>query len=231
MAIRRKLVKKNEETLLDLTQAREKASNYFERNQKPIVGILAALIILVGGWFIYSNLVQQPREEKAMAQLWKAQFQFEQDSFQMALENPGGGYLGFLTIIKDFKGTKAANLAQYYAGSSYLNLGAYDLALPFLEDYKPGGLVGPILKYGALGDVYSELNQMDKAVSAYRKASEVNAMELLTPYYMKKLALLYESRNEVSKALDLYRKIKVDYPTSTEALSIDKYIARAEGVQ
>jgi tetratricopeptide (TPR) repeat protein len=85
------------------------------------------------------------------------------------------------------------------------------------------------MKHGALGDVYSELNQMDKAMASYKKASTSSDNELLTPYYLKKLALLHESQNEVDKALEIYKTIKSKYPNSNEALSIDKYIARAEG--
>ena len=163
-----------------------------------------------------------------MAQMWMAQFQFEQDSFQVALENPGGGYSGFLTIIKEYGGTDAGNLANYYAGICYLNLGNFDAALSFLNDFSPDGVVGPALKHGALGDVYSELNQMDKAKANYKKAAESKENDLLTPYYLKKLALLHETQAEYDQALEIYKQIKRDFPTSNEALSIDKYIARAE---
>jgi tetratricopeptide (TPR) repeat protein len=229
MAIRRKLEKKNEETLLDLSQARLQANTFFEKNQKLIIGIVAGIVVVVGGWFVYKNLVKQPREEKAISQMWMAQFQFEQDSFQVALENPGGGHIGFLSIIKDFGGTDAANLANYYAGICYLNLGNFDAALSFLNDFNPDGAVGPTMKFGALGDTYSELNQMDKAMDNYSKAAAASDNDLLTPYYLKKLALLHESKQEYAKALEIYRNIKSKYPNSNEALSIDKYIARAEG--
>lgn len=229
MAIKRKLEKKNEDTLLDLGQARQQASNFFEENQKIIIGIIAGLVILVGGWFVYINLIKAPREEKAMSQMWMAQFQFEQDSFQVALENPGGGHSGFLTIIKDFGGTKAANMAKYYAGICYLNLGNYDAALEHLNDFSPDGTIGPALKYGSLGDTYSELNEMDKAMANYKKAADAGENDILSPYNLKKLALLHESKNEFDKALEIYKTIKSKYPNSNEALTIDKYIARAEG--
>ncbi len=231
MAIRRKLEKKSEETILDLTQARVKATTFFERNQKPILGILAALVIVVGGWFGYTNLIRKPKEEKAMSQMWKAQMQFEQDSFQMALENPGGGYPGFLQIAKDFKGTKAGNLAKFYAGVSYLNVGNFEQALTFINEYHPSGAIGPTVKDGTLGDVYSELNQMDKAIEHYHKAASHSESDLLTPYYMKKEALLLETQNKMDKSLEIYRQIKAKYPNSNEALSIDKYIARAEALK
>jgi tetratricopeptide (TPR) repeat protein len=228
MAIKRKQVRKNDETLINLAEARTKASGFFEENQKMIIGVIAALILVIGGWFVYTNLIKGPKEEKAMAQMWMAQVQFEQDSFQMALDNPGGGYPGLLTIISDYKGTKAANLANYYAGVAYLNTGNYDAAVSFLNDFDADGLIGPVMKFGALGDAYSELNQMDKAMDFYRKAADASENELLTPYYLKKLALLHELQGEKDKALEIYRSIKSKYPNSNEALSIDKYIARAE---
>lgn len=228
MAIRRKQVVKREETLLDLAEAKTKATGFYEQNQKIILGVLGALVLIVGGWFIYTNMIQQPKEEKAMAQMWMAQNQFEQDSFQQALENPGGGHAGLLQIIKDYGGTKAGNLAHYYAGVSYLNLGNYESALSHLSDFKADGVIGPVMKFGTMGDAYSELNQMDKAKEFYEKAAAASDNELLTPYYLKKLALLHESQNANDKALEIYRRIKSKYPNSNEALSIDKYIARAE---
>lgn len=228
MAIKRKQVRKKEETLLDLAEAKTKASSFYEKNQKIILGVLTGLVLLVGGWFVYNNMIMQPKEEKAMAQMWMAQVQFEQDSFMQALENPGGGYSGFLQIIKDYGGTKAGNLSNYYAGVSYLNLGNYDAALSFLEDFDADGVIGPVMKFGTMGDAYSELNQMDKAMEYYKKAADASENELLTPYYLKKQALLHETQNEVDKALEIYKRIKSKYPNSNEALSIDKYIARAE---
>lgn len=231
MAIKRKLEKKSEDTLLDLTQARDQATSFFERNQKMILAILVGLVVVVGGWFGYKHLVKEPREQKAMDQMWKAQQQFEQDSFQVALENPGGGYLGFLSIAKDYKGTRAGNLANFYAGVSYLNLGNFDAALSFIQDFHPAGSVGPTMKYGTLGDVYSELNQMDKALENYRKAAKASDNELLTPYYMKKAALLLETQGKIDDAIAIYREIKSKYQNSNEAISIEKYIARAEALK
>jgi len=228
MAIKRRLEKKSEDSLLDLTQARVQATTFFERNQKVILSVLIGLVVIVGGWFGYNNLIKEPKEQKAMSQMWKAQMQFEQDSLVAALENPGGGYLGFNQIAKDYSGTKAGNLANFYAGVAYLNLGNFDEAQKHIEAFHPTGTIGPNMKYGVLGDVYSELNQMDKAIENYRKASAASDNELLTPYYLKKEALLLESQNQMPKALEIYRKIKSKYPNSNEALSIEKYIARAE---
>ena len=50
----------------------------------------------------------------------------------------------------------------------------------------------------------------------------------LPPFYLKKLGLVYEAANDYKSADDAYKKIKSDYPESTQAQNIDEYITRAE---
>ena len=225
---RRKKQKKADETIIDLVQARDSAQSYFEKNQVLILSIIIGLILIVGGYFAYKLLIIEPKNDRAIEEMYRAQVQFERDSFALALENPGGGYGGFLDIIDDYKGTKAANLAKYFAGISYLNLGEYDAAIDFLNDYKASGDITPIMKAGAIGDAYSELGQFDKAISQYRKASAMKENELLGPYYLKKLGMLLERQGDQASALEAYEKIKQQYPNSNEGSDIEKYIARVE---
>lgn len=219
--------KKQEETLVDIVQVKEQAEDFFERNQFMVLGIVGVLVLIVGGWFVYQNLYQKPRNERAMAQMFQAQFQFERDSFALALENPGGGYDGFLDIIDSYSGTKAANLSSYYAGVSYLHLGRYEAAIDYLKDYKPSGDVLPIMKQGALGDAYSELQDWDSAESHYRKAVDVGNNDYLTPYYLKKLGLLYERQGKKDQAVAAYERIQSEYPNTTASQDVEKYLARA----
>lgn len=223
--------KKTDETLVDIVQVKAKAEDFFERNQVAVLAGLGAIVLIIGGLFVYQNVYKKPRNEKAMAQMYQAQFQFERDSFALALDNPGGGYDGFLDIIDHFSGTKAANLANYYAGVSYLHLGRYEAAIDFLEAFKPAGEVTPIMKHGTLGDAFSELEDWKNAISHYEKATTVASNDYLTPYYLKKLGLLYERQGEQEKALAAFERIKKDYPNTTASQGIDKYIARAKVVQ
>lgn len=220
--------KKADETLVDIVQVKERAEDFFERNQVAVLGILGAIVLVIGGWFIYQNVYKKPRNERAMAQMFQAQFQFERDSFALALDNPGGGYDGFLDIIDNYGGTKAANLAHYYAGVCYLNLGRYEAALAYLNDFKPAGTVTPIMKHGVLGDTYSELEDWKNALSHYQKATEAGSNEYVTPYYLKKLGMLYERQGDSAKALKAYERIMKEYPNTTASQDIEKYIARAK---
>ena len=66
--------------------------------------------------------------------MFMAEKYFELDSFNLAL-NGNTEHLGFLDIIDDYKRTKSANLANYYAGLCYYYLGDYELAIDYVSDF------------------------------------------------------------------------------------------------
>lgn len=226
MARRKRSRKKQEEVLVDIVEARDHAQDFLDRNQKTIFGVLTAIVVLVGGWFAYNNLFNKPRQEKAVAQLFQAEYQFGRDSFALALTNPGGGYGGILDAIDNYGGTKSTNAANYYAAVSYLNLGKFDAAIAYMEDFDAAGEVMPIMKNGVLGDAWSEKNDFDKALSFYKKAATVRENETLTPYYLKKLGMLNEKLGNFAEAQKMYQKVKNKYPNSPDGRDIDKYLIR-----
>ncbi|MCP3930825.1 MAG: tetratricopeptide repeat protein [Bacteroidetes bacterium] len=223
---RRKKKTKKDETLVDIVEAKEQAQDFMESNQNLIFGALFALVLIIGGVFAYNNFFRKPLQKEAVEQMFQAQYQFERDSFALALTNPGGGFSGFLDIIDNYKGTSAANLSLYYAGLSYLHLGQYSAALDYLKDYKPSGQVIPIMKYGAIGDAYSELNELDNAMKFYKKAINEGENETITAYYLKKVGMLHEKQGNFADAKDAYEKIKNEYPESPDGRDIDKFITR-----
>lgn len=202
----------------------KRSENFYERNQKIIVGGVLAIVILVIGYLAYSNLYQKPREQEATNAIYVAEQQFERDSFENALLSPGAGNMGLLDIIDEYSGTKTANLAMYYAGISYLKLGKYDAAISYLKDFKARGKLTPITKNGALGDAYSELEEYDQAIEYYKKATNSGDNSYLTPYYLKKLGMLYEKEGRYEEALAAYQRIAENYPQSSDGFNIKKFI-------
>lgn len=201
------------------------AKNFFDENQKMISYVVMGIAILAALYFAYKYLYIGPREKDAVNAMYKAEEAFAKDSFALALENPGGGFDGFLGIIDNYGGTKAANLAHYYAGISYLNLGKYEDAITYLEDYSAKDEVTSVTKQGALGDAYAESGDKDKALEFYKKAASGDN-DLLTPYYLHKLALLYHAQGKSKEAVEQLEIIKTKYPESNEFRDAEKLIAR-----
>ena len=220
--------KQADETLYDVAGATKDAADYFESNKALVLGVIGGLVLLIGGFFGYNTFVKQPQENTAKEAIFRAEQQFQRDSFALALDNPGGGYEGLLDIIDNYSGTETANLAKLYAGISYLNVGRYEDAISYLESYSPAGAISPILKNGNLGDAHSELGDFDKALSFYDKAVSASEDALLTPYYLYKAGLLAKRNGDSAKSKSYLQKIKDKYPNSEEGTKVDRLLANLQ---
>ncbi len=204
------------------------SDNFFEKNQKLISYVLIGIALLAALYFAYKYLYIGPREKDAANSMYKAEEMFAKDSFALALENPGGGFDGFLGIADNYSGTKAANLAKYYAGVCYLNLGKYQEAVDYLEGYSASDNVTSVTKTGALGDAYAELGNKEKAMDLYKKAAGAADNDVLTPYYMFKVAMMYQAEGKAKEAAEQLQSIKTKYPDSPEANNAEKLLSRVE---
>ena len=210
-----------------------KQEAFFLKFRKQILIAVAALIIVVGGWAAYSNLIAGPREEKASTALAKAQEMFGQGEFQKAL-NGDKTTEGFLAVAENYGGTDAANLARAYAGLCYANMAKWKEAVTYLEDFsaREDMMISPAIT-GALANAYANTGDIDKAISTFKKAADMadskaedEVNNSLSPLYLISAARLLESQNKKSEALEIYKEVKEKYVNSASSQDIDKYIER-----
>ncbi len=192
------------------------------------IGAIAAIAVLYLG---YKSMIVEPKQKEAVAAMWKAQQMFDRDSFNQALNSPGLDADGFLAISDKYSGTAAGNTANYYAGVCYLNLGDFDNAIKYMEDYSPSGDFLPTMKYGILGDCYSEKQDLGKALDMYEKATKATDNESVVPMYLKKLGMLNEKQGNKDAAIAAYERIRSEFPNqaSGDWRDIEKYIYRLKG--
>ncbi len=199
---------------------------FWEKYQKPVLIVVAVLVIGIGGWLGYNEYIVKPKEEKAHDAMFKAEEYFKLDSSNLVL-NGDGQYKGVLYVINNFGGTKAANLCKYYAGVSYLKMGDFTNAVKYLNGFSTEAKQIQLLAYGLLGDAYSELNKKDDAVASYKKAAgEFEADEANSSEYLFRAAMLEETNGKPKEALELYKEIKEKFPKTDKGFLADKYIAR-----
>jgi len=199
---------------------------FWRKNQKIITIALVVLVLIVGGWWLYTNYVVKPKEEKAEAAIFKAEEYFRMDSLQKAL-NGDGVDKGFLYVIKNYGGTQSAELANFYAGVSYLRLNDYDNAIKYLKDYDTDSKLIQARAWGCLADAYSMKNEKSKAIDLYKKAGRHFEDENVnSPEYLFRAAQLLEIENKPDEAVDLYKEIKEKFPSSEKGSQADRYINR-----
>ncbi len=210
---------------------------FIVKYKKAILIAVAVVIVAIVGVFVYMSQVSGPREEKASTLLGKGQTYFNNEMFDQALNGDGAGFVGFAKLASNYSGTKAGNLANLYAGLCYANLGKWAEAQKSLDAYSSKGdqMVSPAAE-AALGDAYAHLNQLDKAVEAFKKAASMadskaddNANNSLSPSFLIKAGEILESQGKKADALTIYQDIKKKYVNSmlVQSSEIDKYIERA----
>jgi len=210
----------------ELQQEQISTENFFKKNQKSLTYALVAAIVLIVGFFGYTELYQKPREAKAADAMFMAEKYFANDSSNFVL-NGDGQNKGVLYIIKEFSGTKAANLAKYYAGISYFRMNDFNKSIDYLKDFSTDAKQIQAVAYGTLGDAYSSLNKVDEAVSHYKKAGEYFPEdEAISSEYLFRAAAFLELNNKTDEAIEIYTKIKNEYPKSEKGIMADKYINR-----
>jgi tetratricopeptide (TPR) repeat protein len=217
-----------EENIQAVEQALGKSEQFIEDNQKPILIIVGIIVLIILAYFGFQRFYLAPKEKNAQEQIFKAEYYFEIDSLDLALFGDGEN-LGFLDIIDNYKFTKTANLAHYYAGVIYKEKGDFQTALDFLESFDGDDEILNPMAIGSIGDCYLELGNADAAVNHYLKAASASENEFTSPLFLMKAGWTYEVLNDYSNAVKIYKQIKEDFPKSNEAREMDKYIARAEG--
>jgi tetratricopeptide (TPR) repeat protein len=212
--------------VVEVNEGFDSVTNFWEKNKKLIIGISTAIIVIAGGSLLYKNFIVKPKEERAAEAMFKAEEYFRNDSLNLAL-NGDGQNKGFLYVIKNFDGTKSANLAHYYAGIIYLKNHEFSKSVEQLKDFNTESKQIQMIAYGRLADAYSELGKKDEAVDYYKKAGnyfqddDYNSSEFLF-----RAGYLLESMGKTKEAVDVYKEIKEKFPKTEKGFAIDKYIYR-----
>jgi tetratricopeptide (TPR) repeat protein len=221
------MAKKNTRDDFELVEgALSKSEQFIEDNSKMLTIVVGVIIIIAGIYLAYTKLYIAPKQAEALEDMFQAELYFEQDSFRLALEGDGNNF-GFLDIIDNFGMSKPGNLAEYYAGVCYLQLGQFDEAITHLGNFSSDDRIIQPMAFGATGDAYAELGDNSQALSFYMKAGNLEN-DFSSPYFLMKAGLLYETEGQYKEALAAYETIKNDYASSDEGRNIDKYIQRAK---
>ena len=231
---------KNEGSLAQKTKA------FWMKNAKILAIIIGVIILGVAAYFAYDKFVVEPKEQQANEAIFAAESLFDKmavsgfnaDSINIALNGgaiEGQKVTGLLTVASKYSGTPAGNRATYMVGASYLHSGDFDMAIKFLKDFDGNGASQVQMKaYEMLGHAYAEKKNTEEALSNYKKATTVNTKdEAFTADALFLAANYAEATGKKKEAIELFKKMKEDYPTNSAVASgeVDKYLAQLGEVE
>lgn len=210
------------------------SEDFVKKHKNTLIGVFVAIALVIAGSFAYYGF-KKSQEEEAQIALYPAVYDFEADSLAKALkgdprlsEKGEPRSLGLEYVAEEYSGTKAGNLAKFYAGVVYLKEGKFQEAIDKLDDYSSDDLILQGRAYSLIGDANMELNKPAEAADMYMKAANYKANEFFAPQYLMKAGMAYEAAKNYKEAADAYNKIITTYASAMEVNDAKKYKARAD---
>ena len=201
-----------------------KVLNYYEQNKKYLSYAVTALVVIVVATVVYTNN-RRASNEKAAAELGKVMQYFDAASYQQAIDGvPEQGVQGLKAIVDNYGG-ESAEFARFYLANSYYMVGKYDEALQQFRDFSGGD---NLLKSSALAGTascYEAKSDYSSAAKYFEKAATKAGTEPVAAEYLAHAAFNYGRAGEKTTAVDLYKRLKKEFPTAASARDADRYIA------
>ncbi len=219
----------------------EVVKKFWDKYKKPFLIGLVAGVAIFGAYFGYQKLINEPKSITGNEAIFPVETFFDKmagsgfnkDSIKIALD---GGIVdsikveGLLNIVSKHSGSPAANRANLMIGACYLNSNEFEKAIKYINDFSANGAYQfDIKKHIMLGHANAELKKTDAALSEYTKAASINTKdEPFTTDALMTAASYAESIGKTKEAIELYQKLKDNYPASQAVAGgdVDKYLAK-----
>ena len=202
--------------------------NFFVKYQNVIYGVIIAILLVIAAIIALNKFYFTPKNEKASAAMLAPMSHYmagDSLSLNLALEGDDEND-GFLTIISDFKMTRTANTAKYYAALCYLHQGNKEEALDYLKQFKKKENVMWYAAQALIGDLYDDQGDEAEAIKYYKKAVK-GEDPYFTPISLFKLGQMYERSENWKEALKCYQTIEQDFYDQYTSMGVDRYTERA----
>ncbi len=205
---------KKNDTPIAPDEALGKAEEFVLKNKKAFIAVILAIIIIAGinaAFSLRSN--GNSEADEAIANI---EYKVFEGDFETAL-NGDDFNIGLLEIIEKYDGTTAANKAHLYAGVVYAQQKQYEEAIKHLSEYEGSDNIIATKAKQTLGNCYSQIGETDKAIKLILEAGEEANNIAVTPTCLRDAAAMYEAQGKTAEAMELYNRIKNEYPNSPVA--------------
>jgi TolA-binding protein len=218
---------KEDAQLENVNEVLSTAGQWIEKNSNTITWCMVAVIAVVVGIVAINNYIIRPKALEASNENAKAVNYFMQGEWEKALHGDDAECAGFEAIADDYSLYQQGELAALYAGICSYKLGEYEDAARFLKKFSADDLTIDPAARMLLGDAYVQLDELDKAAKAFLSAASSDN-EIIAPIALKKAGIVYMEQDNKKAANRVFVQIRDNYPASSEASDIDKYIALTE---
>ncbi len=198
---------------------------WIEINTKILSYIGIGLIGVVVIGFLWSKNKAESND-KATTMLAKVVPYYDAGKYDLAINGvPQEGTQGLQSIVDEHGSTKAGQLAKLYLANSFYTIKNYDKALEYYDDVSVSDKMITASALAGVAACYEAEGDLSKAASYFEKAASKNMTLVQAPENLQRSAVNYAAVGKKEKAVELLQTLKKEFPTSTYAREVDRFIA------
>ncbi len=201
-------------------------TGWYEQYKRPISITITAVVVVVIGLVVYLKNLGETNE-RAFTQLAAIQPFFDNGQYQQAVDGiPERNIAGLKTIVENSSGTHAGNLARFYLAGAYFQLGKFSDALNQFNDASMSENLLESSRLAGIAACHEALGDHRKAGEYFERAASKDPTEGSAAEHLDNAARNYAQAGEKDRALDILRKLKKNYPTTSSGRDADRYISQ-----
>jgi tetratricopeptide (TPR) repeat protein len=201
------------------------ARTWIDENTKILSYVGIGLVGLVVIGFLWSKS-RADSNEKATAMLAKLTPYYDEGRYELAINGvPQEGTQGLQAVVDEHGSTQAGEIAKLYLANSYFALKNYDKALSTYDDISISDKMITASAYAGMAACYEAKGDFSHAASYFEKAASKSMTATQAPENLQRSATNYAAAGKKEKAIDLLQMLKKEFPSSSYARDVDRFIA------
>ncbi len=198
---------------------------FYEEHKRTISIALTAFVALVIAAVVYVNN-QKASSEKATTELGKVIPLYEGGQYQKAIDGvPEQNIAGLKSLVSNYGGTHSGDLGRFLLANCYYQLQKYNEALKQFQDFSPSDPLFNASRLAGVAQCYEALGKYAEAADNFEKAGTKYPQLANAAEYLSDAARNYAIAGQKERAVELYRRVKKNYPTTSFGRDADRFIA------
>jgi tetratricopeptide (TPR) repeat protein len=202
-----------------------KATAFYDRNRRNISIAITAIVVIVLAVVVYSKNRADNNNNATLAlgQIFQV---YDSGQYQAAIDGmPEKGVKGLKAIVENYGNSPNGELARFYLANAYYFTGKYEDALKEYESFSAADELLAVSRLSGIGSCEESLGRYRDAAEAFEKAAAKAPKDPAAAENLNNAGRTYALAGDKPKAIDVYKRLKKEYPASTFARDADRFIA------
>jgi tetratricopeptide (TPR) repeat protein len=201
-------------------------TSFYDKYKKQIsIGVTAFVVVVIALVIFFKNRADS--NEQALTQLAAVHQVYDAGQYQQAIDGvPAQNVRGLKEIVDNHGGTKGGNLAAFYLADSYFQLGKFAEALETFESCGVSEALVESSRLAGIAACHEALGKFADAARYFEKAAGEDVTEGTAAEHLNNAAHNFALAGDKERAVDILKRIKKNYPTTTYGREADRFIAQ-----